>query len=101
MSETLEERIRQTASDDPGMGTVKAFASDLVEILDEKDAIVNLMKSNPAFRLITATRVPKKMYWADDTHQWEVYYSDPQSRGITFLYQGDSLKDALSALRGA
>jgi hypothetical protein len=100
MSETLEERIRHTAKDDPEMGTTKAFASDLVEILDEKDTITNLLKSNPSIRLVNWSRPRKtiKLYWADDTHQWEVYLHDPNSRGLDFLYQGDSLKDALAAL---
>lgn len=100
MSDTLEERIRATAKSDPEMGTTKAFASDLVELLDEKDAIVNLMKSNPLIRLTIGTRTPRKMYWADDTHQWEVYISDPNSRGLVYPYQGNSLKDALAALVG-
>lgn len=98
MSDTLEERIRATARENPDMGTVKAFAGDLVELLDEKDAIVILMKANPIMRLTSGGRHPKKMYWADDLHQWEVFISKPDTRGLVYVYQGTSLKEALAAL---
>ena len=37
MSETLEERIRRIAKEDYALGKVDAFASDIVELLDDRD----------------------------------------------------------------
>lgn len=95
MALNLEERIRKIAQEDLSL---KAFASELVELLDEKDAIVNLLKANPIMRLSSGGVNPRKMYWADDTHQWEVFISQPDTRGLVFVYQGTDLKEALVAL---
>jgi hypothetical protein len=45
MSETLEERIRNIAKENFNMGEVKVYASDIVEILDNKDDVIKWLSS--------------------------------------------------------
>lgn len=45
MSEILEERIRRIAKEDFDLGMVNAFASDIVEILDDKDETIRWLSS--------------------------------------------------------
>ncbi len=45
MSETLEQRIRNVARQDFEMGMVTHFASDMVEILDERDRQIVALKA--------------------------------------------------------
>ena len=35
--------------------------------VEECDLVVNLMRSDSSFKLVTAARVPRKLYWATDT----------------------------------
>lgn len=45
MSETLEERIRRIAKEDFALGMVNAFASDVVELLDDRDKTIRWLSS--------------------------------------------------------
>ena len=45
MSETLEQRIRNTATEHPTIGSVIAYASDIVELLDERDSRIAALEA--------------------------------------------------------
>lgn len=45
MSETLEERIRRIAKEDSALGMVNAFASDIIELLDDRDETIRWLSS--------------------------------------------------------
>lgn len=71
--------------------------------MSEEQLLIDLLKSNPAIKIENWNRlqqkfVTRKLYWANDEHQWEVYIHNPNVRGLEFLYQGQSLKDAIIAL---
>jgi hypothetical protein len=67
----------------------------------EYSALVRAMKADPAVKLVLPfhPHVTRKLYWANDTEQWEVYSHNPNSRvAIEWHYKGGSLTDALAAL---
>lgn len=46
MSETLEQRIHRVANEDFAMGQITAFASDIAEILKERDTQIAQVEAN-------------------------------------------------------
>jgi hypothetical protein len=65
--------------------------------LREAEAFIHALRLYPSIRLVRnpADDNTRKLYWADDTRQWEVYSRDANL--ITWYYKGDSLTDALAA----
>lgn len=72
--------------------TLEAAATELARL----QAIEQALKINPSIRLINQ-KTGNKLYWADDTQQWEVYSTLADGRPH-WSYKGDDITAALVAL---